>query len=85
VLGRGKDAESTLQVLGVLPVSFRRPSSVLSESLWRESRPIEVSFEKVSHCFSEKGLLANIVSRRLARYIFTYEYGRDTIPDSNSD
>jgi hypothetical protein len=52
----------------------------------RESRPIEVSFRKKYHIsFSEKGLLANIVSHRLARYIFTYEYGRDTIPDSNSD
>jgi hypothetical protein len=40
---------------------------------------------KYHKSFSEKGLLANIVSRRLARYIFTYEYGRDTIPDSNSD
>jgi hypothetical protein len=32
--------------------------------------PIEVSFKKVSHSFSEKGLLANIVSH-LARYIYT--------------
>lgn len=68
VLHKEKDAESTLKVrskyLGALLTSFASPYRRIPGRLKLVS--------KKHHIATEKGLLASMVPRRLARYIFTW-------------